>query len=177
MDLDSRTHRKRSVGRWRKQIGDLSFQAGLTAEALDHYQTAADLLRPVNDWLWLAGAFEGLCSASVVLLYPHLRRPAAIQRIGSLTGEGFGRSRAGSSSTGGMRSLPVDLDPTQNFLKNRFKFKFCLGPDEVLEKYHEAVVHYSKYRNAGVIETEASIKAVHVLIEQASPLIFIQYEF
>ncbi len=34
----------------------------------------------------------------------------------------------------------------------------CLGPDEVLDKYHEAVVHYSKYRNAGVIETEASIK-------------------
>lgn len=44
-----------------------------------------------------------------------------------------------------MRSLPPDLDSTQNFLKNRFKFKYCLGPDEVLEKYHEAVVHYSKY--------------------------------
>ena len=28
------------------------------------------------------------------------------------------------------------------------------------------MVHYSKYRNAGVVETEASIKAVHVLIEQ-----------
>ena len=74
--------------------------------------------------------------------------------------------RAGSTAAGGLRSLPADLDPTQNFMKNRFKFKFCLGPDEVLEKYHEAVVHYSKYRNAGVIETEASIKAVHVLIEQ-----------
>ena len=34
-------------------------QGGLAAEALDHYQTAADLLRPVNDWLWLAGALEG----------------------------------------------------------------------------------------------------------------------
>ena len=169
MDLESRTHRKRSVGRWRKQIGDLTFQAGLTAEALDHYQTAADLLRPVNDWLWLAGAYEGLCAVSVVLLYPHLRRPAAIQRIGSLTGEGFGRTRTASTGAAGLRSLPPDLiDPTQNFLKNRFKFKHCLGPDEVLEKYHEAVVHYSKYRNAGVIETEASIKAVHVLIEQVS---------
>ena len=31
MDLESRTHRKRSAGRWRKQIGDLTFQAGLTA--------------------------------------------------------------------------------------------------------------------------------------------------
>lgn len=65
-----------------------------------------------------------------------------------------------------MRSLPPDLDATEHFMKNRFTFKYALGPDEILEKYHEAVVHYSKYRNAGVIETEASIKAVHVLIEQ-----------
>lgn len=43
-----------------------------------------------------------------------------------------------------------------------------LAPDDILEKYHEAVVHYSKYRNAGVIETEASIKAVQVLIEEVS---------
>jgi hypothetical protein len=65
-----------------------------------------------------------------------------------------------------VRSLPPDIDCNHHFLKNRLKFKHSLGPDEVIEKYHEAVVHYSKYRNAGVIETEASIKAVHVLIEQ-----------
>ena len=88
MDLESRTHRKRSIGRWRKHIADLTLQAGMIAEALEHYQTAADLLRPVNDWLWLAGSFEGLCAASITLLYPHLRRSTAIQRIGSLTGEG-----------------------------------------------------------------------------------------
>ena len=71
-----------------------------------------------------------------------------------------------SNSGGAMRSLPPDLDSAQHFLKNRFKFNHSLGPDELLEKYHEAVVHYSKYRNAGVIETEASIKAVQVLAEQ-----------
>lgn len=166
MDLESRTHRKRCIGRWRKQVGDLSLQSGLIAEALEHYQAAADVLRPANDWLWLAGAFEGLCAASITLLYPHLRRPTAIQRNGSLTGEGFnGRIRSNSSGAG-VRSLPPDIDTHQHFLKNRLKFKHALGPDEVIEKYHEAVVHYSKYRNAGVIETEASIKAVHVLIEQ-----------
>jgi hypothetical protein len=68
MDLESRLHRKRSAGRWRKQIGDLTFQAGLIQEALEHYQMASEILRPVNDWLWLAGAFEGLCAASVILL-------------------------------------------------------------------------------------------------------------
>jgi hypothetical protein len=78
-----------------------------------------------------------------------------------------------SNSSGvGVRSLPPDIDSNQHFLKNRLKFKHSLGPDEVIEKYHEAVVHYSKYRNAGVIETEASIKAVHVLIEQVR-LLFI----
>ena len=34
----------------------------------------------------------------------------------------------------------------------------------------EIVVHYSKYRHAGVIETEACIKAVHVLVEQGNLL-------
>jgi hypothetical protein len=34
----------------------------------------------------------------------------------------------------------------------------------------EIVVHYSKYRHAGVIETEACIKAIHVLIEQGNLL-------
>jgi len=171
MDLESRTHRKRSVGRWKKHIGDLALQAGMTAEALEQYQAAADLLRPVNDWLWLAGCFEGLCAASITLLYPHLRRPVAIQRIGSLSGEGLSsRNRSGSSGSGALRSLPVDLDNTQHFMKNRYKFNHSLGPDDLLEKYHEAVVHYSKYRNAGVIETEASIKAVQVLAEQGKYL-------
>lgn len=50
MDLESRTHRKRCVGRWRKQVGDLSLQAGLLSEALEQYQAAADVLRPANDW-------------------------------------------------------------------------------------------------------------------------------
>jgi len=167
MDLESRTHRKRSIGRWRKHIADLTLQAGMIAEALEHYQSAADLLRPVNDWLWLAGSFEGLCAASITLLYPHLRRSTAIQRIGSLTGDGSTTRNIKSGSGGsGVRSLPPDLDTAQHFLKNRHKFNYSLSPDELLEKYHEAVVHYSKYRNAGVIETEASIKAVQVLAEQ-----------
>ena len=33
---------------------------------------------------------------------------------------------------------------------------------EIIEKYREAVLHYGKYRFAGVVETEASIKAVQV---------------
>lgn len=50
VDLESRTLRKRSAGRWRKHVADLTFQAGLTVEAFEHYQAAVDALRPVNDW-------------------------------------------------------------------------------------------------------------------------------
>ena len=40
------------------------------------------------------------------------------------------------------------------------------NPTDLVDMFREIVVHYSKYRHAGVIETEACIKAVHVLIEQ-----------
>lgn len=53
--MESRSNRKRSLGRMTKHLGDLSLQAGLFADALTHYQTAADILRSINDWLWLAG--------------------------------------------------------------------------------------------------------------------------
>jgi hypothetical protein len=39
-----------------------------------------------------------------------------------------------------------------------------LATSDILEKYKEAVLHYGKYRHAGVIETEASIKAVQVIM-------------
>ena len=50
-----RTYRKRCFGRLKKHTGDLCLQAGLPAEALLHYQTSAETLRGIHDWLWLAG--------------------------------------------------------------------------------------------------------------------------
>ena len=41
-----------------------------------------------------------------------------------------------------------------------------LPPEEICKKYREAIVHYSKYQNAGIIETEASFKATRISIEQ-----------
>ncbi|KAK8728604.1 hypothetical protein OTU49_009040 [Cherax quadricarinatus] len=167
LDMDSRTNKKRCGGRLRKQLADLTLQAGLPTEAIMHYSYAADTLRNCNDWLWLAACFEGLCAASVVMLYPNLRRSSGLQRFSSLgvggnqggSGGVGNRSRNGSVNT---NSLPTGLDPT--IVKQTSKH--CLSPDDIVDKYREAIVHYSKYRNAGVVETEASIKAVHVLIEQ-----------
>lgn len=167
LDMDSRTNKKRCVGRLRKQLADLTLQAGLPTEAIMHYSHAADTLRNCNDWLWLAACFEGLCAASVVMLYPNLRRSSGLQRFSSL---GVGSSQGGSGGVGNRsrngsvntNSLPSGLDPTVA----KQTSKHCLSPDDIVDKYREAIVHYSKYRNAGVVETEASIKAVHVLIEQ-----------
>lgn len=175
LDLDSRTNKKRCVGRLKKQLADLSLQASLPAEAIAHYSQAADTLRSCNDWLWLAACFEGLCSASVVMLYPNLRRSTGLQRYSSL---GVGGHQAGINGLGPRRngsittnSLPTGLDPATV----KQGSKYCLTPDDIVEKYREAIVHYSKYRNAGVVETEASIKAVHVLIEQKKYLMAAEF--
>jgi hypothetical protein len=59
------------------------------------------------------------------------------------------------SSNNGKMFLNDDDDGLINAPKS-------LAVSDVLEKYKEAVLHYGKYRHAGVIETEASIKAVQV---------------
>lgn len=112
LDLESRTNKKKCMGRMVKHLGDLSLQAGVAHESLQHYISAIDTLRSVNDWLWLGGksksisrqchhvfqvgvcehksqisivgASEGLCAASVVVLYPGWWRTFPIQRNASL---------------------------------------------------------------------------------------------
>ena len=42
--------------------------------------------------------------------------------------------------------------------------KLCLEtPNDIFEKYREAVINYSKYKEAGVLELEACLKASKVL--------------
>lgn len=41
-----------------------------------------------------------------------------------------------------------------------------LAPDEITAKYRDAIIYYSKYRHAGIIETEAALKAARICIEQ-----------
>lgn len=53
--LDLRHYKKRCQGRMRKHVGDLCLQAGMLQDALVHYHMAVELLRGVNDFLWLGG--------------------------------------------------------------------------------------------------------------------------
>lgn len=39
----------------RKHVGDLCLQAGMLQDALVHYHMSVELLRSVNDFLWLGG--------------------------------------------------------------------------------------------------------------------------
>uniref|UniRef100_A0A182QUW4 NIK and IKK(beta) binding protein n=1 Tax=Anopheles farauti TaxID=69004 RepID=A0A182QUW4_9DIPT len=45
-----------------------------------------------------------------------------------------------------------------------------LQPDEITVRYRDAIINYSKYRNAGIIETEAALKAARICIEQGKNL-------
>ncbi|KAM4540062.1 trafficking protein particle complex subunit 9 isoform 1-T1 [Odontesthes bonariensis] len=168
LDTDSRHYKKRCQGRMRKHVGDLCLQAGMLQDALVHYHMAVELLRGVNDFLWLGAALEGLCSASVIFHYP-----------GGTAGKTAGRKPSISQQAdAGKRHRPgaqeVLIDPgalTANGISADTsaeigRAKNCLSPEDIIEKYKEAISYYGKYKNAGVIELEACVKAVRVLAIQ-----------
>lgn len=161
LDMESRSNRKRCLGRMTKHLGDLCLQTGLPADALTNYHTAVDILRAINDWLWIGGASEGLCAASAILHYPNMCRSSPVQRNSSLPEGSQGHARSSSVASIDTDSFAVE---TKQNIQN------ILSPDEILKSYREAIVHYSKYQNAGVIETEACYKAARIAIEQNSIL-------
>ncbi|KAG1654106.1 Protein brunelleschi [Nymphon striatum] len=59
-----------------------------------------------------------------------------------------------------LNSLPNGIEKIEP------KIQSCLSADGIMEKYDEAVKLYSRFKNAAVIETECSVKAVRVLILQ-----------
>uniref|UniRef100_A0A673KC59 Trafficking protein particle complex 9 n=1 Tax=Sinocyclocheilus rhinocerous TaxID=307959 RepID=A0A673KC59_9TELE len=159
LDTDSRHYKKRCQGRMRKHVGDLCLQAGMLQDALVHYHMAVELLRSVNDFLWLGAALEGLCSASVIFHYPGgtagksgARKPGV-----SSAADAGKRHRPGALTTNG---ISADTSTEIGRAKN------CLSQEDIIEKYKEAISNYGKYKSAGVIELEACIKAVRVLAIQ-----------
>lgn len=70
LDNDTFAFRRKCMGRMRKHIADLSLLAGLPQESITNYISAIEQLKAVGDKLWLASAYEGLCAASLALLFP-----------------------------------------------------------------------------------------------------------
>lgn len=135
LDMESRNNKKRCMGRMTKHLGDLCLQAGLLSESLTFYHNAAEVLKSVNDWLWLGAAYEGLCSASAIVLYPNMQRNTALHRNSSLQ---EGSPKKNNSV------VAVNLEQP-----NRRQISNTLTPEEIPKKYREAIIHYSKYQNAG----------------------------
>lgn len=71
---------------------------------------------------------------------------------------------SGSSSA----SSPTSANHTASIDKitNNSNPSNILQPGEFVARYREAIINYSKYRNAGIIETEAALKAARICIEQ-----------
>uniref|UniRef100_A0A9J7YZB2 Trafficking protein particle complex subunit 9 n=1 Tax=Cyprinus carpio carpio TaxID=630221 RepID=A0A9J7YZB2_CYPCA len=168
LDTDSRHYKKRCQGRMRKHVGDLCLQAGMLQDALVHYHMAVELLRSVNDFLWLGAALEGLCSASVIFHYPGgtagksgARKPSV-----SSAADAGKRHRPGAQEVlidpGALTSSGISADTSAEI----GRAKNCLSQEDIIEKYKEAISYYGKYKSAGVIELEACIKAVRVLAIQ-----------
>ncbi|XP_077022828.1 trafficking protein particle complex subunit 9 isoform X2 [Tamandua tetradactyla] len=169
LDTDSRHYKKRCQGRMRKHVGDLCLQAGMLQDSLVHYHMSVELLRSVNDFLWLGAALEGLCSASVIYHYPGGTggKNGARRFQGSLfPAEAANRHRPGAQEVlidpGALTTNGINPDTSAEI----GRAKNCLSPEDIIEKYKEAISYYSKYKNAGVIELEACVKAVRVLAIQ-----------
>ncbi|XP_029403579.1 trafficking protein particle complex subunit 9 isoform X2 [Mus pahari] len=164
-----RHYKKRCQGRMRKHVGDLCLQAGMLQDALVHYHMSVELLRSVNDFLWLGAALEGLCSASVIYHYPGgTGGKTGARRLqgASLPSEAANRHRPGAQEVlidpGALTTNGINPDTSTEI----GRAKNCLSPEDIIDKYKEAISYYSKYKNAGVIELEACVKAVRVLAIQ-----------
>jgi hypothetical protein len=217
LDMESRNNRKRIMGRVTKNLADLTLQCGLIAESLNYYHAASETLRAISDSLWLGGAQEGICAASSIILYPHLRHSVNFHRNISLQGNPNAITQNNSSSpqknvhraSDGSRQImqhrkfdmKINLEKSHHVQNNEVSSTSTsssadsttvsnsssanslsssnesdkrnssngsqqapnmpaniLQPDEITSRYREAIINYSKYRMAGIIETEAALK-------------------
>lgn len=208
LDMESRNNKKRCMGRASKHLGDLTLQAGLVAESLNLYSAASETLRAIGDSLWLGAAYEGLCSASAILLYPNLRLPnggvienneeenpvlnckktanrksltidpeTPCSEQNSTTSSVSSSSSISSSISGSSDSSSSATDQTNTNNVNANNRSggtqyppSILTPDEFVVRYRDAIINYSKYKHAGIIETEAALKAARICIEQNQKL-------
>lgn len=76
-------------------------------------------------------------------------------------------SIASSSSAGSSLSSSSNEngEKKHSIAQNAFPTNI-LQPEEITSRYRDAIINYSKYRNAGIIETEAALKAARICVEQ-----------
>lgn len=147
LDTDTRSFKKKCLGRMQKHIADLSLMVGLAQDSFLNYLQAIENLKSVNDKLWLAAAYEGLCASSLILLFPQ-----RWQHIHNL------RHRF-SYSKGMIHDLLVrrDYETAQTEVGQTMKqiaieytqFDQQITTNKVINKYMPTIEHfYEKYKDA-----------------------------
>lgn len=104
--------------------------AGLPQDALSQYLIAGEYLRAANDVLWLAGALEGQCAASVVLNTNEKEKG-----VNSLI---LPTKCAVNSVNIAMNGLGNDVD------ESKFKNPQPLSEEEIVERLSEALKLYNR---------------------------------
>ncbi|CAD5114430.1 DgyrCDS3562 [Dimorphilus gyrociliatus] len=154
IESEGRNYKKKCTGRIRKHLGDLCLLAGLPQDALLHYETAARILKGVNDWIWLGATYEGTCATNIIVNNPSPERSQFNRNSSFSVKHGKTPSLLAQSSTA------TDLDLAVN---RRFGE---LLPSDLFEKYMEAVECYGKNNTIGVIRMEACMKACRLFASQ-----------
>ncbi|KAK2498243.1 hypothetical protein MC885_014861 [Smutsia gigantea] len=176
-EVAERHYKKRCQGRMRKHVGDLCLQAGMLQDSLVHYHMSVELLRSVNDFLWLGAALEGLCSASVIYHYPGGtggKTGARRFQGSSLPAEAPNRHRPGAQEVlidpGALTTNGINPDTSAEIGRT----KNCLSPEDIIEKYKEAISYYGKIerqteRWCGCVSTCSHSEAAFGLEKQQEP--------
>jgi len=74
-------------------------------------------------------------------------------------------------SSSDVESQSLKHQPESNFSRqSHINNQYILSGDEIAKKYRDAIIFYSHYKNAGIIETEAIFKAARISVEQNNSL-------
>lgn len=156
---ERKNYRKRCIGRHLKHLGDISLLAGKISNALLSYHSAIDTLTQINDVEWIGSALEGLCAISAIVRFSH---PDPKQRLTF-------NSKQNSKQVLDPRNLMSKQSSTISTLEDLKKL--CIPTlENIVDRYKEAVIHYSRNKSLGTIEMEACIKATRVLITTGKKL-------
>ncbi|VDP08012.1 unnamed protein product [Soboliphyme baturini] len=130
---------------------------GLPALALYAYNSSIDCLKAANDFLWLAGAYEGSACAAATLKYGRsLCSP--IHRVSTYSPgqlKDLIRKSAAESPYGGQH-VALSADP--------FRISF----DDIITHFRFAIENYQKFSFAVNIECECVFKALWTLIKKGA---------
>uniref|UniRef100_A0A914Z9L1 Trafficking protein particle complex subunit 11 n=1 Tax=Panagrolaimus superbus TaxID=310955 RepID=A0A914Z9L1_9BILA len=87
----SKSFKRKCIGRLRKQVADYALLTGLPSLALDSYTNAIENLKASADLLWLAAAYEGSAVSAMAIKYNETadrwKKQATIHRVSTMTPE------------------------------------------------------------------------------------------